>query len=102
MVLENLSKITSVLIDDWNVTQIIGNYYLCNKMIISNKSGTIASKYPFEIELSKSLLHVQSQLDVLCYVNYSVTNNTVFYLDNNSQSSTQCFCEFLLYKVNLL
>jgi len=100
--LENLSKITSVLIDDWNVTQIIGNYYLCNKMIISNKSGTIASKYPFEIELSKSLLHVQSQLDVLCYVNYSVTNNTVFYLDNNSQSSTQCFCEFLLYKVNLL
>ena len=97
--LDNLFKVNQN-IDGWEITHVIGKYYLCCKALIANQSATIIYNYPFEIELNRSLLHVQSQRDVLCYVNRT-SNNTSdikFTLDNNSSNEVTCYCEFLLYK----
>ena len=97
--LDNLFKVNQN-IDGWEITHVIGKYYLCCKALIANQSASIIYNYPFEIELNRSLLHVQSQRDVLCYVNRT-SNNTSdikFTLDNNSSNEVTCYCEFLLYK----
>ena len=99
LLLDNLFKVNQN-IDGWEITHVIGKYYLCCKALIANQSATIIYNYPFEIELNRSLLHVQSQRDVLCYVNRT-SNNTSdikFTLDNNSSNEVTCYCEFLLYK----
>ena len=97
--LDNLFKVNQN-IDGWEITHVIGKYYLCCTALIANQSASIIYNYPFEIELNRSLLHVQSQRDVLCYVNRT-SNNTSdikFTLDNNSSNEVTCYCEFLLYK----
>ena len=73
---------------------------MCYKKLIANQSANISYEYPFEIVLEKSILSVQPQKDVLCYVNKTSnnTNNLTFKLDNNSSSGENCYCEFLLYK----
>ena len=87
------------VINGWYVSRIIGNYYLCIKDAVSDRSGKLKHFFPFRIDLNKSLLFVTQSWDYLSYVNTTDISDTHFVLDNNSNlNDIPCTCQFLLYR----